>query len=147
MTWPALVQRLIKRLKLREAVGAEHQTYALGIKEVWRVPEGQHNEGLVEHSIGFPLDMWTYGGGFMYHMSDRRVAVGVAVGLDYRNTFLSPFSEFQRWKQHPYVRRVLEGGACLEFGARTLNEGVLTKCLVPGMLFLHLLEPQAAMLQ
>lgn len=118
------VQRLISKLKLKEQVGAEHQTYGLGVKEVWKVLPEKHREGHVEHMIGYPLDAWTYGGGFLYHMSDERVALGFVVGLDYWNTYLSPFHEFQKFKAHPYVRRILEGGTCLEYGARALNEGV-----------------------
>lgn len=80
--------------------------------------------------IGFPLDSWTYGGGFIYHMGDNRVSLGFVVGLDYWNTYLSPYQEFQRFKSHPYVRRVLSGGKCLEYGARSLNEGApLAPCL------------------
>eukprot|EP00892_Ulva_mutabilis_P009925 jgi/Ulvmu1/7304/UM035_0093.1 len=119
----SLSQRLISKLKLKEQVGAEHQTYGLGVKEVWKVAPEKHKEGHVEHMIGYPLDSWTYGGGFLYHMSDNRVALGFVVGLDYWNAYLSPFHEFQKFKAHPYVRRVLEDGTCLEYGARSLNEG------------------------
>lgn len=118
------MQQLISKLKLKEQVDAQHQTYGLGIKEVWRVLPERHREGHVEHMIGYPLDSWTYGGGFLYHMSDHRVALGVVVGLDYWNTYLSPFHEYQKFKAHPHVRRILQGGSCLEYGARSLNEGV-----------------------
>lgn len=91
---------------------------------MWKVSQDRHREGHVEHAIGYPVDSWTYGGGFLYHMSDQRVAVGYVVGLDYWNTYMSPFHEFQRFKAHPYVRRILEGGTCLEYGARSLNEGL-----------------------
>jgi electron-transferring-flavoprotein dehydrogenase len=123
MVLGAILQQLISKLHLREEVGAEHQTYGLGLKEVWEVNPNRHREGLVEHMIGFPLDSWTYGGGYIYHMSNNRVSLGFVVGLDYWNTYLSPFHEFQQFKNHPYVRRLLEGGTCLEYGARSLNEG------------------------
>ena len=99
------------------------QTYALGVKEVWEVPAGQHSEGTVWHSVGWPLDDDTYGGSFLYHMADNRVALGMVVALDYADPTLSPFEEFQRWKTHPAVRAVLEGGECVQYGARALNEG------------------------
>jgi electron-transferring-flavoprotein dehydrogenase len=117
---------LIKKFNLRELRGAMDQTYALGIKEVWKVSPEKHVEGSVEHTIGYPLDKWTYGGSFIYHMSDQRVALGLVVGLDYWNTYLSPFHEFQRFKSHPHVRKLLDGGECLEYGARALNEGALS---------------------
>lgn len=120
-----VMQMLITKLRLKEQVGAEHQTYGLGIKEVWSVLPEKHREGHVEHMIGYPLDSWTYGGAFLYHMSDHRVALGVVVGLDYWNTYLSPYHEFQKFKAHPHVRRILEGGTCLEYGARSLNEGAM----------------------
>lgn len=119
----SLSEKLIDRFDLRRSRGAEHQTYALGIKEVWEVDPAKHNEGYVEHTIGYPLDTWTYGGAFLYHMSGGRVALGFVTALDYRNPHLSPYQEFQRWKAHPYVSRLLEGGTCVQYGARTLNEG------------------------
>lgn len=106
---------------LRE--GREHQTYGLGIKEVWEIEQGKHREGRVVHSVGYPLDPRTYGGSFLYHMSERRVALGFVVALDYENAYLSPYEEFQRWKRHPSVRELLEGGEVLQYGARVLNEG------------------------
>lgn len=123
------LQDVIKRRELREAVAAEHQTYALGFRETWEVPEGVHREGHIEHTVGYPLGQSTFGGGHLYHLSERRIAVGFHVALDYRNTHLSPYEEFQRWKKHPYVSRVLEGGTCLTYGAHT----------VPTGLFLHTL--------
>jgi hypothetical protein len=123
-------QSLIHGLKLREAAGADVQTYALGLKEVWQIDPERHKEGLAEHTVGYPLDQWTYGGGFIYHMSDSRIALGLNVGLDYANPYLDPHEEFQRWKKHPYVSKLLEGGTCLEFGASSLTQGaprLLTK--------------------
>lgn len=110
-----------QRFGLRD--GREHQTYALGIKEVWRVEEGKHKEGKVMHSVGYPLDWSTYGGSFLYHMSEGRIALGFVVALDYENAHLSPYGEFQRWKNHPITRGLLEGGEVLQYGARVLNEG------------------------
>lgn len=117
----SLSGRAMEEFGLRE--GVQPQTYALGIKEVWEVPAEQHEEGTVWHSVGWPLDDQTYGGSFLYHMADNRVALGLVVALDYADPTLSPFEEFQRWKTHPAVRKVLEGGECLQYGARTLNEG------------------------
>jgi flavin-dependent dehydrogenase len=119
------MQQLIRKLNLREEVGAEHQSYGLGIKEVWQVDSAKHKEGLVEHLVGYPLDSWTYGGAFIYHMADKKVSLGFVVALDYWNTYLNPYQEFQRFKSHSYVRRLIEGGECLEYGARVLNEGAL----------------------
>ncbi|KAL6746459.1 hypothetical protein V8C86DRAFT_1520595 [Haematococcus lacustris] len=119
----SLSQEVIRRFDLRAKAGADPQTYALGIKEVWEVPEGQAQPGLVLHSLGWPLDAGHYGGGFLYHMADRKVAAGLVVGLDYTNPYLSPFQEFQRWKRHPAIARHLQGGTVLQYGARVLNEG------------------------
>ncbi|CAO1619612.1 unnamed protein product [Jaminaea pallidilutea] len=114
---------IISRLKLREAVGAEPQTYGLGVKEVWRVKPEKHQPGLVSHTLGWPLDYKTYGGSWLYHMEDNMVSIGLVVGLDYENPYLSPFREFQKMKHHPYFSHLLEGGECIAYGARTLNEG------------------------
>lgn len=119
----SLSLQAIKELKLREAVGADPQTYGIGIKEVWRVKPENHQAGLVTHSMGFPLSLDTYGGSFMYHMEDNMVSLGLVVGLDYENPYLSPYQEFQRMKHHPFFSKVLEGGECLAYGARVLNEG------------------------
>lgn len=119
----SLSQQLIRELKLREAVNADPQTYGIGIKEVWRVKPENHKPGLVSHTMGFPLSLDTYGGTFMYHMEDNMVSLGLVVGLDYENPYLSPFQEFQRMKHHPHFAKVLEGGECLAYGARALNEG------------------------
>ncbi|PKI83139.1 electron-transferring-flavoprotein dehydrogenase [Malassezia vespertilionis] len=119
----SLSQQLIRELKLREQVGADPQTYGIGVKEVWRVKDDNYEPGLVAHTMGFPLSLDTYGGSFMYHMDDNLVSIGLVVGLDYQNPYLSPFQEFQRMKHHPFFAKVLEGGTCEEYGARALNEG------------------------
>ncbi len=117
----SLSRQLIEKFDLQ--ADCQPQTYALGIKEIWEVPAEQHQPGAVFHSIGWPLQSDTYGGGFMYHMDNCLVAVGFAVGLDYSNPHLSPFQEFQRYKTHPEVRKTLEGGKRISYGARALSEG------------------------
>jgi electron-transferring-flavoprotein dehydrogenase len=117
----SLSRQLIEKFDLQ--ANSQPQTYALGIKEIWEVPAEQHRAGSVFHSIGWPLQSNTYGGGFMYHMDHNLVAVGFAVGLDYRNPYLSPFQEFQRYKTHPTVSKILEGGKRISYGARALSEG------------------------
>lgn len=116
-----LSEQLIKRFKLRSE--SQPQTYGLGVKEVWRVLPENHQTGKVVHTIGWPLDNHTYGGSFIYHLTDNRVALGFVVGLDYTNPWLSPFEEMQRFKTHPFVRKTLEGGERIGYGARALNEG------------------------
>lgn len=117
----SLTKQLIERFDLRNE--SDPQTYGLGIKELWEVPQAQHRPGDVTHTLGWPLDRMTYGGGFIYHQAKQQVAVGFVVGLDYRNPYLSPFEEFQRLKTHPAVRRHLEGGRRIAYGARALVEG------------------------
>jgi electron-transferring-flavoprotein dehydrogenase len=102
---------------------ASPQTYGLGIKELWEVRPEQHQPGKVVHSVGWPLDSSTYGGAFLYHLEDHQVAVGFVVGLDYRNPYLSPFEEMQRFKTHPAIRATFEGGRRIAYGARALAEG------------------------
>ena len=113
----------------------EHQTYGLGLKELWQVAPERHQPGLVLHSTGWPLPGDTYGGAFLYHLEDRQVAVGFVVGLDYSNPHLSPFGEFQRFKTHPAIRPTFEGGQRIAYGARALNEGgpqSLPRLVFPG---------------
>ena len=113
----------------------EHQTYGLGLKELWQVAPERHQPGLVLHSAGWPLPGDTYGGSFLYHLEDRQVAVGFVVGLDYSNPHLSPFGEFQRFKTHPAIRPTFEGGKRIAYGARALNEGgpqSLPRLVFPG---------------
>jgi electron-transferring-flavoprotein dehydrogenase len=103
--------------------GREPQKYGIGLKEVWEVAPEQHRPGLVQHSFGWPLDNRTGGGSFMYHYGDRLVSVGFVLHLNYANPYLSPFDEFQRFKTHPEIRAVLEGGKRLAYGARAITEG------------------------
>jgi electron-transferring-flavoprotein dehydrogenase len=117
----SLTKTLTERFRLRD--GVDPQTYAIGIKELWEVAPERHQPGLVIHTIGWPLDSGTYGGSFLYHLEDRQAAVGFVIGLDYRNPFLSPFEEFQRFKTHPAIRPFFEGGRRVAYGARALNEG------------------------
>lgn len=113
----------------------EDQTYGIGIKELWQVAPEQHQLGLVVHTAGWPLGSDTYGGSFLYHLEDNQVAVGYVIGLDYKNPYLSPFDEFQRFKTHPAIRPTFEGGKRISYGARALNEGgvqSLPKLVFPG---------------
>ncbi|XP_062173505.1 electron transfer flavoprotein-ubiquinone oxidoreductase, mitochondrial [Alnus glutinosa] len=119
----SLSEKIMKKYKLREKEHTQHQTYALGIKEVWEIEEGKHKPGAVLHTLGWPLDQKTYGGSFLYHLKDRQIAIGIVVTLNYRNPFLNPYEEFQKLKHHPAIIPLLEGGSVLEYGARTLNEG------------------------
>lgn len=121
-----LSQQLMKRFELRENVNP--QTYALGIKEIWRVPRDRHHPGTVIHTVGWPLEDELYGGSFIYHLSNQRVALGLVVGLDYKNPWLSPFEEMQRFKTHPKIANMLDGGERLAYGARALNEGGWQSC-------------------
>jgi electron-transferring-flavoprotein dehydrogenase len=117
----SLTKTLVQRFGLRDE---EHpQTYGIGIKELWEVEPAKHRPGLITHSVGWPLDGGTYGGSFLYHLEDNLVSVGLVIGLDYANPFLSPFDEFQRFKTHPAVRPLFEGGRRIAYGARAINEG------------------------
>jgi electron-transferring-flavoprotein dehydrogenase len=129
-----LGRQLIGRFKLDE--GRDPQSYSIGMKELWEIDPSRHKPGLVLHSAGWPLEGDTYGGSFMYHMEDNQIAVGFVVGLDYKNPWLSPFDEFQRWKTHPNIRWYFEGptGAKrLGYGARALTVGGLLS--LPKMVF------------
>jgi electron-transferring-flavoprotein dehydrogenase len=125
-----LTKQVAARFGLRD--GRDPQTYGLGIKEVWEVEPSRFEAGRVAHTLGFPLAD-AYGGGFMYHFGDGLVAVGLVVGLDYANPYLLPYQEFQRMKTHPFYRNVLEGGKCVLYAARALNEGGLQS--VPRLAF------------
>ncbi len=128
-----LGRQLIARYQLD--AGRDPQSYGIGIKELWEVPAEQHRPGLVLHTAGWPLDSATYGGGFLYHMEDRKVAVGFVVGLDYRNPWLSPFEEFQRLKTHPAIAPIFKGGKRIGYGARAITAGgilSLPKLVFPG---------------
>jgi electron-transferring-flavoprotein dehydrogenase len=114
--------------------GSEPQVYGIGLKELWDIEPDKHVPGRVIHTQGWPLsDAW--GGGFLYHQADGQVALGFVVALNYRNPHLSPFEEFQRWKQHPAIRAILEGGRRVSYGARAINEGgyqAIPKLVFPG---------------
>ena len=100
----------------------EPQVYGIGLKELWDIDPAKHVPGRVIHTQGWPLDD-AWGGGFLYHQDNNQVALGFVVALDYKNPFLAPFEEFQRWKQHPAIRAILEGGRRVSYGARAINEG------------------------
>jgi electron-transferring-flavoprotein dehydrogenase len=117
----SLTKKLEAEFGLR--ADAQPQTYALGIKELWEIPKERHTPGKVWHSLGWPLKSDTYGGAWLYMFGENLVSIGFVVGLDYPNTWLSPFDEFQRFKTHPEVRKMLEGGKRVAYGARALNEG------------------------
>ena len=128
-----LGKQLEERFNLR--AGVDPQTYGLGIKELWEVPAEKHQPGLVVHTAGWPLNSDTYGGSFLYHYGDRRVAVGFVLGLGYSNPYLSAYEEFQRYKTHPAIRQHLTGGKRLAYGARALTAGglqSLPKLVFPG---------------
>ncbi|MCG6856482.1 MAG: electron transfer flavoprotein-ubiquinone oxidoreductase [Salaquimonas sp.] len=117
----SLAKQLIAKFDLQE--GREPQKFGLGIKELWEVDPSKHQPGLVQHSFGWPLDKDTGGGSFLYHLEDNQVAVGFIVHLNYRNPWISPFQEFQRFKTHPRVRGTFEGGKRIAYGARAVTEG------------------------
>ncbi len=127
----SLTKQVAARFNLRD--GRDPQTYALGIKELWEIPAAQHQPGLVEHSVGWPLDRNTYGGSWLYHWGDNLVSYGFVVGLDYHNPWLSPFDEMQRFKTHPAMRKHFEGGRRISYGARALSEGGLQS--IPKLTF------------
>jgi electron-transferring-flavoprotein dehydrogenase len=116
-----LSKQLIAKYKLDE--GREPPKFGIGLKELWRVAPEKHRPGLVQHSFGWPLDSKTGGGSFLYHYGDGLVSVGFVVHLNYQNPHLSPFDEFQRFKTHPAIREVFEGGKRLSYGARAITEG------------------------
>jgi electron-transferring-flavoprotein dehydrogenase len=129
----SLSRQIMARFNLRH--GVQPQTYGLGVKELWEVEPAKSRPGRIVHTIGWPLDMRTYGGSWLYHLKDNLVSIGFVVGLDYWNPYLSPFEEMQRFKTHPSVRPLLEGGRRLAYGARALSEGglqSLPKLVFPG---------------
>jgi len=128
-----LGKQLIANYKLDE--GKDVQTFAIGIKELWEIPAEQSQPGLVVHTAGWPMDDDTFGGGFLYHLEDNKVTLGFVIGLDYQNPWMSPFEEMQRWKAHPAIRKHIEGGKRLSYGARAINNGTpqaLPKTVFPG---------------
>jgi electron-transferring-flavoprotein dehydrogenase len=133
----SLSKQLMRRFNLRD--GKDPQTYAIGIKELWEIPAANHKPGLIEHSLGWPLDRATYGGSFLYHFGNNLVSYGFVIGLDYSNPWLSPFDEMQRFKTHPEMRKHFEGGRRISYGSRALNEGGLQsipKLSFPGGLLI-----------
>ncbi len=117
----SLAKQLIARFALDE--GREPQKYGIGLKELWEVPAASHRPGLVQHTVGWPLDNRTGGGSFLYHFGENLVSVGFVVHLNYENPYLSPYDEFQRFKTHPVIREQLRGGRCIAYGARAITEG------------------------
>jgi electron-transferring-flavoprotein dehydrogenase len=118
-----LGKQLIAHFKLD--AGRDPQSYGIGLKELWEIEPSRFKAGLVMHTAGWPLSSDTYGGSFLYHLEDNKVAVGFVVGLNYSNPYLSPFEEFQRYKTHPAVRGFLEGGKRIAYGARAITAGGL----------------------
>src|SRR6185295_16477687 len=128
-----LGRQLMERYKLR--AGVDPQVYGLGMKELWEIQPDRHKPGLVVHTAGWPLGSDTYGGSFLYHMENNLVAIGFVVGLGYKNPYLYPYEEFQRYKTHPAIRHFLEGGKRLCYGARAISAGglqSLPKIVFPG---------------
>ena len=128
-----LSELLMDKFDLR--ADADPQHYGIGFKEVWEIAPELHEEGLVVHTAGWPLDTHTEGGGFLYHAANNKVFAGFIIALNYKNPYLAPFDEFQRWKLHPKIRRYLEGGKRIAYGARAVNKGgiqSLPKLAFPG---------------
>ena len=128
---------LTKEIKRIFALDSESQpqVYGIGLKELWDIDPEKHEPGRVIHTQGWPLAEGSWGGGFLYHQENNQVALGFVVALNYKNPWLSPFEEFQRWKQHPAIRDFLEGGRRVSYGARAINEGgyqAIPKLVFPG---------------
>jgi electron-transferring-flavoprotein dehydrogenase len=133
----SLTETLIEKFDLR--ANSDVQTYGLGIKEVWEIPENLHQSGLVTHTVGWPLDQKTYGGAFLYHWGKNLLSIGLVVGLDYQNPYLNPYEELQRLKLHPAFLPLFQHSKRIAYGARTLNEGGLQsipKLTFPGGLLI-----------
>ncbi|WP_200797222.1 electron transfer flavoprotein-ubiquinone oxidoreductase [Microbulbifer donghaiensis] len=133
-----LGKQLIERFKLDEGVDPQH--YGIGIKEIWKIADDKHQQGLVVHTAGWPLDeSGSHGGGFLYHLEDNQVVVGLITDLAYSNPHVSPFDEFQRYKHHPVIKQYLEGGQRVAYGARAITKGGLQsqpKMTFPGGLLI-----------
>ncbi|MDX1443857.1 MAG: electron transfer flavoprotein-ubiquinone oxidoreductase [Gammaproteobacteria bacterium] len=130
-------KQLIREFELDK--DAEPQTYGLGFKELWQLPEGRVKPGRIEHTLGWPLQSGTYGGSFLYHLDEDRVYVGFIVGLDYEHPEFKPFEAFQQFKHHPSVKQLLEGGEIVSSGARTVVKGglqSLPKMDIPGAMLI-----------
>jgi electron-transferring-flavoprotein dehydrogenase len=115
--------------------GKDTQTFAIGIKELWEIDPAKAKPGLVVHTSGWPMESDTFGGGFLYHLEGNKLTLGMVIGLDYKNPWLSPYEEMQRWKTHPSIKAHIEGGKRLAYGARAINNGTpqaLPKTVFPG---------------
>jgi electron-transferring-flavoprotein dehydrogenase len=132
-----LGKELIEKYSLNK--GKSPQQYGIGFKEIWEINSDQHQEGLVMHTAGWPLDNNTYGGSFCYHAENNQIFIGYVIGLDYQNPHLSPYDEFQRFKTHPSISKILKGGKRVSYGARALIEGgiqSLPTMYMPGALLI-----------
>jgi electron-transferring-flavoprotein dehydrogenase len=117
----SLTKQLVQRLGLDE--GSEPQVYSIGVKELWELPDDRYPAGRVTHTLGFPSDTQTYGGGWIYGMQNNIINIGYVTGLDYKDPLLDPHAEFQRYKTHPFIARLLEGGKMIRYGAKTIAAG------------------------
>jgi electron-transferring-flavoprotein dehydrogenase len=132
-----LTKQLIKRYALD--ANSEPQSYSIGIKELWQVKPGVSETGLIMHTLGWPLDTKTYGGSFVYHLDQDRIALGYVIGLDYKDPLFQPYEAFQQFKHHPFIKPLLEGGSIMSAGARAIVTGgaqSLPKLEVPGALLI-----------
>ncbi|MGI8788379.1 MAG: 4Fe-4S dicluster domain-containing protein [Pyrinomonadaceae bacterium] len=131
----SLTKQLMQRLDLNE--GKEPQVFSLGVKELWEVPAGNFEEGRVIHTLGFPSDTQTYGGGWIYGMKNNAISIGYVTGLDYKDPLIDPHHEFQKFKTHPKVAAILAGGKMLKYGAKSINAGgwhTMPKLFADGVL-------------
>ncbi|MGZ5437231.1 MAG: 4Fe-4S dicluster domain-containing protein [Pyrinomonadaceae bacterium] len=117
----SLTKKLVRRLGLDE--GREPQVYSLGVKELWELPDDRYPAGRVTHTLGFPSDQWTYGGGWIYGMQNRVLNIGYVTGLDYRDPLIDPHAEFQKFKTHPFIAKLLKGGKMIRYGAKAIAAG------------------------
>lgn len=127
----SLTKMLMEKFHLNDK--CDPQAFGIGVKEIWEVKPENHREGHIEHTMGWPVYNSAYGGSFIYHWENNMVMIGFITGLDYQNTYISPFEEFQRFKQHPKIRKILEGGKRVSYGARALSEGGLQS--IPRLTF------------
>jgi len=133
----SLTKQLSQRLNLND--GKESQVYSLGVKELWEVPAGNFEEGRVVHTLGFPSDTQTYGGGWIYGMKNNVISIGYVTGLDYKDPLIDPHAEFQKFKTHPEIAKFLAGGKMLKYGAKTINAGgwhTMPKLYADGVLII-----------
>ena len=133
----SLTKQLMEKFNLRK--DSSPQTYGIGLKELWEVKPENHRLGEIIHTIGWPLNNSTYGGSFLYFLENNQVSIGYVIGLDYKNPYLSPFDEFQRFKTHPAIKSIFENGKRISYGARALNEGgfqSIPKLTFPGGLII-----------